>query len=726
MAKLDRKDVKIFAEDCDNTLVAEFRTEDEVLGTASYSRDPDMIQNANYSQGWVEDTDNLNTKIYGEDLNAVNYVLSYLLKYLYENGIAEWKSTTTYYTNSIARVDDVLYISLIDDNTGNDPTSTVGCWRAVVLDTITSTIAGAGSDIVKGITGNQITFKSISVDGYASLTDNGDQLNIHVLGGGGIVDAFWGQIQGTLSNQTDLVSALGAKQDTITVDSPLSIDVNNEISIAKATTLASGYLDYNDFNTFNGKQDALTGFTHTYDSGEDEVTIEPSALNSNIGTDLAPITNLNGLHLKVDTIGNQTSGVGYIDFSSSINITNGNLKAWHIFHNYSDIQMAYTDEDDINFSLGTNEDTSTGSYYFNINDDTKLRITSNSIIPQADILPPNNTYDLGSSTRTFAEGYINNTISNTVTTDNYKNNINYTNPTTTFTDFNFGSTYYYYQGANNEMSILNIQSVYDGDTNTITDILPQKTNTSKSHYCSLGNSNQRFFEGYFRNLNTSTSITTPEIIGGQSDGTVKVQDIRLGTIRGYTAGASVTVNANTSFGNSSVTIDTIIGNNSGDNLYVKGRLYVLNGSTKVFQIGYGQAIPEGAAGSYNLGNNDNYFNGVYAKNFVTRPSDIREKENIKTYDKGVLDKLDNLNPITYTIKGDESKEVKFGISAQELRDVEPLCVVGEEKEPDENGKGAEYLGIDMYAINTLCIKAIKELNEKIKKLEARVKELEDK
>ena len=110
MAKLDRKDVKIFAEDCDNTLVAEFRTEDEVLGTASYSRDPDMIQNANYSQGWVEDTDNLNTKIYGEDLNAVNYVLSYLLKYLYENGIAEWKSTTTYYTNSITRVDDVLYI----------------------------------------------------------------------------------------------------------------------------------------------------------------------------------------------------------------------------------------------------------------------------------------------------------------------------------------------------------------------------------------------------------------------------------------------------------------------------------------------------------------------------------------------------------------------------------------------------------------------------------------
>ena len=131
-------------------------------------------------------------------------------------------------------------------------------------------------------------------------------------------------------------------------------------------------------------------------------------------------------------------------------------------------------------------------------------------------------------------------------------------------------------------------------------------------------------------------------------------------------------------------------------------------------------------GAHNLGSNDNYFAGVYAGGFVTRPSDIREKENIEKYDKNVLSKIDKLDPIIYTIKKDESKKLKFGISAQELREIEPLCVIGEEKEPDENGEGAEYLGIDMYAYTTLCLKAIKELKEKVDFLELRVEELEAK
>jgi hypothetical protein len=294
MAKLDRKDVKIFAENSKETLITEFRTEDSEGNTASFSRDPDVIQNENYSQGWVNDTNNLNTKIYGEDLNAVNYVLSYLLKYLYENGIAEWKSTTTYYQNSICKVDNALYLSLQNNNTGNDPTSTVSYWKPIPLENVSIDNSGSGFSLVKDVTDNVITFKTISVTGYGEITDNGDKLNIDIAGGGGggSVDAYWGTIRGTITNQTDLMALINLKQDIFTVDSPLVLTDEQLLTINKATSSVSGYLDYNDFNTFNDKQDALTGFTHTYNSDDDEVTIEPSATTSNIGSNSYPITNL--------------------------------------------------------------------------------------------------------------------------------------------------------------------------------------------------------------------------------------------------------------------------------------------------------------------------------------------------------------------------------------------------------------------------------------------------
>lgn len=633
MAKLDRKDVKIFAEDCDNTLVAEFRTEDEVLGTASYSRDPDMIQNANYSQGWVEDTDNLNTKIYGEDLNAVNYVLSYLLKYLYENGIAEWKSTTTYYTNSITRVNDVLYISLIDDNTGNDPTSTVGCWRAVVLDTITSTIAGAGSDIVKGITGNQITFKSISVDGYASLTDNGDQLNIHVLGGGGVVDAFWGQIQGTLSNQSDLVSALGAKQDTITVNAPLSIDVDNEISIAKATTLASGYLDVDDFNTFNGKQDALTGFTHTYDSDDDEATIVPNATTSNIGSNSYPITNLTANNITGTSVSTSNATVSTKLQVDTIAKNNGTA-------------ITVNDTLKVNSNVYTNKliayDASTGYIEFQANQN-KYRCESGK------------THDFVMGTDTIASiGYL----------DSNNNGLKMSGPI-------FASANSTYNIGSGGFRFKNLYVGFIGDG---------------SHYTDVAYLSQIWTDSLLAKP-TSYGITLKNDLIGDS-----LTVASLGTATYPINGLNV--------------INGTIKNLTIENLYSSGNTIYLQGNMR-----------DSGPGAHNLGSNDNYFAGVYAGGFITRPSDIREKENIENYKSSILDKLDKLNPMTYTIKGSKDGEVKFGLSAQELKEIEPLCVVGDETKSDEK------LGIELYATLTLAMQAIKELKSRVESLEKEVAEL---
>ena len=171
---------------------------------------------------------------------------------------------------------------------------------------------------------------------------------------------------------------------------------------------------------------------------------------------------------------------------------------------------------------------------------------------------------------------------------------------------------------------------------------------------------------------------------------------------------------------SELSVRKINGSSSTPNtgsLLINGRLYIYNGSTEVLQFGFSQAIPS-TTGSYNLGSNDNYFNGIFASQFIQRPSDIREKENIENYKNSVLDKLDKLNPIAYTIKGSNDKSIKLGLSAQELKEIEPLCVIGGEKKSDEN------LGIDLYATLAFAMQAIKELNAKVEDLEARVNELE--
>ena len=574
MAKLDRKDVKIFAENSKETLVTEFRTEDAKGSTASFSRDPDVIQNANYSQGWVNDSNNLNTKIYGEDLNAVNYVLSYLLKYLYENGIAEWKSTTTYYQNSICKVDNALYLSLQDNNIGNDPTSTVSYWKPIPLKNVSIENSGNGLSIVKDVTDNVITFKTISVTGYGEITDNGDQLNIDIAGGGGggTGDAYWGTIRGTITNQTDLMALINMKQDIFTVDSPLVLTDDHKLTINKATSSVSGYLDYNDFNTFNGKQDTISA------------SLPISITNNNI---------------KIETANTLTTGVlSYTD--------------WNTFNNKQDA-LSFT---------------------------SPLSKTSNTIsISKAD-----------SST----SGYLS---------------------STDWTTFNNK-----YNSANT-----GINMYHTTDTTTIRPIVEAGYGNSY-----IGTSSYSFTNGYINELNTAT-ITNK-----------------------YTEIDSIEFLNQTTTGH-------YINYNAGTNSTNYGVHVFKSGGTVKFAIfenmvkSYVNLIPEDGL-NLNLGGSNNRWQTVYAVT-VNQSSDVRLKENIKDYEESAIEKIEKLRPVTFNFKEDTNKTKKLGLIAQELRDEEPLCVLGEESEN-------EYLGIDSYALTVFCLKAIKELNEKVKTLEARIKELE--
>lgn len=122
MAKLTRKDQKVFAENADDNQISVFGS--LAAGTKQYTRDPDEIQNTRYGEGWSGAVirESSPTK---QDRNSLDYLFSRQLAYLYQTGIPAYSATDTYYKGSIVSFystdDDALklYYSIVDDNTGN-------------------------------------------------------------------------------------------------------------------------------------------------------------------------------------------------------------------------------------------------------------------------------------------------------------------------------------------------------------------------------------------------------------------------------------------------------------------------------------------------------------------------------------------------------------------------------------------------------------------------------
>lgn len=140
MAKIVRKTAKIFGSSAGTNQIAEFGS--LFAGTPVFSTDPAVIQSlTNWLQGWFAAVEDINSPAI-EDMNAFCYVMAYQIAYILQQGIGEWDSGTTYYTNSYVSSGNTIYVSLQDNNLNHAVSD--GAWWAPYLNV---SVNGSGDDV---------------------------------------------------------------------------------------------------------------------------------------------------------------------------------------------------------------------------------------------------------------------------------------------------------------------------------------------------------------------------------------------------------------------------------------------------------------------------------------------------------------------------------------------------------------------------------------------------
>lgn len=122
MAKLARKLMQIFG----GTATTDQRSVFGSLAASApaFSTDPETIQSlGNWSSGWFAAiVAGANPAI--EDMNSMAFVFAYQLAYLFQSGVAEWNSATTYYIGSlVSDGNGNIYSSITDTNLNHGLTS---------------------------------------------------------------------------------------------------------------------------------------------------------------------------------------------------------------------------------------------------------------------------------------------------------------------------------------------------------------------------------------------------------------------------------------------------------------------------------------------------------------------------------------------------------------------------------------------------------------------------
>lgn len=199
-----------------------------------------------------------------QDFNAMGYTHGQLLAYLHQVGLPEYNATQEYHTDSMANEGGVIYVSLVDNNIGNTPSSSPAQWRELYeqatdfLNTLRIDVASASTvDLTASapntrhirLTGsatiNNFTISAgdcyfVTFGGAQTLTNSGSivtqtSANIITLAGDTCI------IRATAANVVEILCYKSIRQ--ITQGSPITlsgtaVDVTGIPSWAKRITIA--------------------------------------------------------------------------------------------------------------------------------------------------------------------------------------------------------------------------------------------------------------------------------------------------------------------------------------------------------------------------------------------------------------------------------------------------------------------------------------------------------
>jgi len=141
MARLSRYLQKIFGSTAGGTQIAQFGS--LAAGSPAFTTNPATIQAlGNYLQGWFGAVEGENSPAI-EDVNALEYLTSYQLAYLFQAGVAEWQTDTVYYKGSLVNNGNgLVYLSLTDNNSGNAVTDATN-WRLILGPSADQVVVGS-------------------------------------------------------------------------------------------------------------------------------------------------------------------------------------------------------------------------------------------------------------------------------------------------------------------------------------------------------------------------------------------------------------------------------------------------------------------------------------------------------------------------------------------------------------------------------------------------------
>lgn len=165
MAKLTRATQQVFAGSATNNGVFGSLQ----AGSGQYSNDVATIQSLPaYAQGWNSATISSELLPPLEEFQGLQYVSSYQLAYIFQEGIPEWDLGTTYYQGSVVKVysssGTLLYSSLTNDNIGNDPTTSTSNW--VQFGSLPDQTGNSGKFLTTD--GSQASWANVDLSGCAN------------------------------------------------------------------------------------------------------------------------------------------------------------------------------------------------------------------------------------------------------------------------------------------------------------------------------------------------------------------------------------------------------------------------------------------------------------------------------------------------------------------------------------------------------------------------------